>query len=188
LNAERTSLTRIFEGWEGYNTSLVHAVAPLTPNQLGYRPANHLRSLGELARHVSLGRLTWFVRMDAPGSIDLAQQVSAWETDDDGNSYPQEDSLPIADEPAQLVSWLNATWQMIADTISEWTVDDLFQTYRHTWNGTAYAVSRQWTIFRILAHDMHHGGELSQMLGSQGIEAFELSALGGHILLPPAIE
>ena len=77
---------------------------------------------------------------------------------------------------------------MIAVTISEWTVDDLFQTYRHTWNGTAYAGSRQWTIFRILAHDMHHGGELSLMLGSQGIEAFDLSALGGHILLPPVIE
>lgn len=188
MKPEQTSLTRIFEGWEGYNTSLVHAVAPLTSFQLGFRPANPLRSVGELARHISLGRLTWFARLDAPGSPDLVQQVSAWETDDDGNRYPQEDSLSIAEESAQLVRWLEATWQMIAASISEWTVDDLFQTYRHTWNGTVYAVSRQWTIFRILAHDIHHGGELSLMLGTQGIEAFELCALGGHILLPPAIE
>ncbi len=98
MNLERTSLTRIFEGWEGYNTSLVHALAPLTPIQLGLRPADHLRSVGELARHISLGRLTWFARLDAPGSSDLLQQVSEWETDDDGNRYPQEDSLSITDE------------------------------------------------------------------------------------------
>jgi hypothetical protein len=35
---------------------------------------------------------------------------------------------------------------------------------------------------------MHHGGELSLMLGSQGIQPFELSDLGGHIQLPPVFE
>ena len=34
-------------------------------------------------------------------------------------------------------------------------------------------------------HDIHHGGELSLMLGLQGIEAFELCTLFGHIILPP---
>ncbi len=46
-------------------------------------------------------------------------------------------------------------------------------------------MSYQWTIWRIMAHDIHHGGELSLMLGMQGIEAFELSGLGGHITMPP---
>jgi uncharacterized damage-inducible protein DinB len=126
--------------------------------------------------------------MDAPGSPDLVQLVSAWETDDDGNRHPQEDSLSIAEDPELLVKWLEATWHMIADSLLEWTVDDLFRSYRHTWNGTTYAVTRQWTIFRILAHDMHHGGELSLMLGTQGIQPFELSDLGGHIQLPPVVE
>lgn len=51
-----------------------------------------------------------------------------------------------------------------------------------------YAVSRQWTIWRVMNHDIHHGGELSLMLGLQGIEAFELSALFGHIILPPRLD
>ena len=46
-------------------------------------------------------------------------------------------------------------------------------------------MSRQWTIWRVMNHDIHHGGELSLMLGLQGIEAFELSALFGHVILPP---
>jgi hypothetical protein len=35
-----------------------------------------------------------------------------------------------------------------------------------------------------MAHDIHHGGEIALMLGMQGIEAFELQALGGHLTLP----
>jgi hypothetical protein len=46
-------------------------------------------------------------------------------------------------------------------------------------------VSRQWTIWRIMAHDIHHGGELVLMLGMQGIDNFELGDLGGHIIEPP---
>jgi hypothetical protein len=66
-----------------------------------------------------------------------------------------------------------------------WTVADLQQTYRHTWNGNTYAITRQWTLWRILAHDLHHGGELAVMLGMQGIENFELGHLGGHVVVPP---
>jgi uncharacterized damage-inducible protein DinB len=35
-----------------------------------------------------------------------------------------------------------------------------------------------------MSHDIHHGGQLALMLGMQGIEAFELRALGGHIVAP----
>jgi uncharacterized damage-inducible protein DinB len=64
-------------------------------------------------------------------------------------------------------------------------VADLAQTYQHTWNGDVYNISRQWTIWRILTHDVHHGGQIALMLGMQGIEVFELGDLFGHITLPP---
>ncbi len=62
-----TKLAEIFDGWNGYQTSLLHAVAPLTSPQLAWRPAADRRSTGELIRHLSLGRITWLARMDAPG-------------------------------------------------------------------------------------------------------------------------
>jgi hypothetical protein len=64
------SLATVFEGWDGYQTSLVQAISPLTPEQLAWRPAPELRSVGEVARHISLGRITWFRRMEAPGSAE----------------------------------------------------------------------------------------------------------------------
>ncbi len=183
-----TSLATIFDGWDGYQSSLVHAIGPLTPEQLRWHPTGDLRTVGQLARHISLGRLTWFMRMDAPGSAKLSGQISAWETDSDGNRHIVEDAIAITEDAAALVKWLESTWVMIAATLQQWQVTDLSRTYRHTWNGATYANSVQWTMWRILTHDVHHGGELSLMLGMQGIESYELTAFFGHITLPPLAE
>lgn len=178
------SLAMVFEGWEGYRQSIIHAVAPLTPEQLLWRPAAHLRSVGELVRHIALGPIGWFLWMGAPGSDELAGRITVWEADSHGNRYVIEAAIDITDQAGELVKWLDASGKMIADTLRAWTVADLQKTYRHTWNGNTYAISRQWTLWRILAHDLHHGGELAILLGMQGIENFELGYLGGHIVLP----
>lgn len=181
------SLQEIFEGWNGYHRSIVNAIYTLTPEQLTWRPAENFNSVGELVRHISLGRLTWLIRMGAPGSAEVASQIKEWEQDSDGNRDIVEKSIAITDQAAELARWLEMTWQIIENTLASWKVADLLQTYEHTWNGEIYAASRQWTIWRVMNHDIHHGGELSLMLGMQGIEAFELSALFGHIILPPLL-
>jgi uncharacterized damage-inducible protein DinB len=188
MSDSQDSLMNIYNGWNGYQQSIVNAVQPLTPEQLIWRPAQNFNSVGELVRHISLGRLTWLMRMGAPGSNDVANLISEWELDSDGNRDIVEKSIAILDQPALLIHWLEITWQIIENTLNTWTVADLSQTYKHIWNGSLYAVSRQWTIWRVLNHDIHHGGELSLMLGMQGIEAFELSDLFGHIVIPPLWE
>jgi uncharacterized damage-inducible protein DinB len=187
FNHEQLSvpLATLFDGWSGYNTSLVHAITPLTPEQLAWRPAPPLQSVGEVARHISLARISWFRRMDAPGSTALVERINDWAQDGDGNYNIVEDAITITEDAESLARWLNATWNMIEATLTTWTIADVKQTYRHTWNGQTYAVSRQWTLWRILSHDLHHGGELALLLGLQGIDAFELKDLFGHIVLPP---
>lgn len=163
---------------------LVHAVSPLTPEQSAWRPAPRFQSVGELARHISLGRVSWFRRMYAPGSVALAGQISDWSQESDGNFDIVEDAVAVIDIASAHVHWLEATWGMIEATLTNWTVADLAQTNHHTWNGQTYMVSRQWTLWRILSHDLHHGGELALLLSLQGIDAFEVKDLLGHITLP----
>jgi len=40
-------------------------------------------------------------------------------------------------------------------TCDEWTVDHLFQTYPHRFRGVDYVVSRQWTLWRVMSHEIH---------------------------------
>ncbi len=181
---ENKTLKDIYDGWDGHQTSLVQAIAPLNREQLRLRPAEHFHSVGELARHISFGRLTWFYQMGAPTSTELATKIDTWQEDQDGNRNIVETKIPIAEKADELVHWLEITWQMIETTLNSWDVTDLSKTYLHIWNGQTYAVSRQWTVYRILTHDVHHGGQIALMLGMHGIKIFELGDLFGHITLP----
>lgn len=182
------SLNLVFDGWSGYRQSILKAVAPLKAEYLRFRPAPHLRSVGEIVRHIALGPIEWFRRMGAPGSRTLADQIESWEEDRDGNRYVIERAFEISEDPRALVEWLEASGQMIEQTLAAWTASDLQVTYRHVWNGSTYAITRQWTLWRIMAHDLHHGGELAMLLGMQGLEIFELGDLGGHVTNPLRVE
>lgn len=170
-------LSIIFEGWEGYNTSIMHSIQPLTDEQLIWRPAPKLRSVGELASHIAFGRVGWFVRMSAPGSLELDQKVKRVGS-----------QTAIANQKDEIINWLELSWNMIADTLNQWTITDLTRTFEQEYYGKVYRVSYQWVIWRILSHDMHHGGELAVMLGMLGIAIPELGELGGHLTMPPLVE
>ena len=173
MTADVYSLLTVYNGWDGYQISLVRAITPRSREQLAYRPAPHLRTAGEIARHIIEGRLSWF----GASSDEAADVVAAWGPED-----------AIQEQPAELVRGLEASWQMIEGALSRWTVADLAQTYPISYQGKNYAISRQWILWRIMSHDLHHGGELAVTLGLQGIALPELGDAGGHITEPPLAE
>ena len=176
-------LSQILEGWDGYQTSLVHAVAPLTSEQLRLRPASGSRTLGEVIRHVALGRITWLARIGAVGIDAIAGRVPRWFTDGDGARHVDEQAIP-PDHADTLVEWLDSSWQPIRQSLDAWTEDDLFRTHPHRFRGVDYLLSRQWVLWRVMSHDLHHGGQIALILAMNGIEAAELRSLGGHITRP----
>jgi uncharacterized damage-inducible protein DinB len=170
MSTDFQRLKTVYKGWDDYQFSLVRALAPLTPEQLAWRPAPELRSVGELAGHIVAGRVSWLHRALGAGSPEFASQVAAWRPED-----------AIETKPAELVRWLERTWEMIEDALNQWTVADLDQVVDlPPYQGKKYALTRQWIIWRVLSHDIHHGGELAVMLGMQGIAIPELGDEGGH--------
>src|SRR5579863_9537139 len=103
----------VFSGWEGYQQSLVAAIAPLSQEHLRYRPAPDRRSVGETATHIAFGRLDWFHRRGAPGSADLVEQAAPW--------WPswQKINPAIAESSADIVHWLQASWDMIETNLNQ---------------------------------------------------------------------
>lgn len=185
------TLLQVYRGWDGHEEALENAVEELTPEQLAFRPLPTLRSPGEIVAHIAFGRLDWFHRMGAPGSGELARRIDPLagekvNTENRGDllrwmQAVEDYGEKVPRDAATLLAWLRATWAMVEETLTTWTVADLEQSFRHLYQGTVYEVSRQWVLWRILSHDIHHGGELAILLGLQGIEIPDLGDQGGHL-------
>src|SRR5258707_7310454 len=97
------TLAIMTEGWQKYQSELSKALDPLSPEQLALRAAPHLRSIGELARHMIAARAGWY--------HDVLH-----EEDDAFNalSYWNSPGSPIR-STSEIVSRLAATWQMMPE-------------------------------------------------------------------------
>ncbi len=112
-------LSYVYQGWDGYHQSLVHALEPLTPDLLAYRSHPEMRSVGEIAWHIADGRVDWFRRLDAPGSRELEAAMAA------------RDGLPIeaaaicdgSNEPGRWWTrrWSNGPWTIYRSPSSSHT-------------------------------------------------------------------
>lgn len=161
---ENQPLATFYQGWEVYQQHLVTAITPLTSEQLALRPAPHLWSIGMLATHIIGARVGWFHFWMHEGNADLAA-LGAWDEDDQ----------PLR-SAAELAAALEATWQMIQEALARWTPADLERTFKCPYPGQEHRPdrSRQWIIWHVLEHDMHHGGEISLALGMHNLAAIDL--------------
>ena len=163
------SLSLFYKGWDVYQQRLVAAIAPLTAEQLALRSSPQNWSIGMIVTHIVAARVWWFYTKMGEGSADLA----AFELWDHGVCEEGVDPLHSA---AKLVDGLERTWQMIQNALAHLTSADLEQVIPiRSWNGEERpGRSRQWIIWHVLEHDIHHGGELSSILGAHGLAAVDL--------------
>ncbi len=163
MTQDKLTLTPFYKGWDVYQGYLTAAVAPLTEEQLAIRLAPHLRSIGELAVHILGCRAGWFHYVLHESRDDIAE-LADWD---------------IKDAPArnasELVRGLETTWNMIQDALSRWTPADLDEVFHDTnENGEDVAVTRQWVIWHLIEHDLHHGGEMFFSMGVHGLATPDL--------------
>lgn len=158
----RSTLEVIYANWRGYNDRLQNCLAPLTNEQLSLQPAPRMWPLGQIVQHIISVRAGWF-----SGTLQDADQAM--------NEYMlwgQRDSPERS--AVELVSGLAATWAFIESRLQRWTPADCAQTFPDEWDGQIHQVSRSWVIYHVLEHDLHHGSEVSLILGINGLQSLDL--------------
>ena len=75
---------------------------------------------------------------------------------------------------AELVSGLETTGRAIQETLQRWTSADLEYVFHGTRRGEEYSLTRQWVIWHVIEHDLHHGGELSFLLGMHDLPGLDI--------------
>jgi len=162
MEQNQSTLEVIYENWRGYNEKLRNIIAPLTDEQLNLQPAPHMWPVSQLGQHIISVRAGWF-----SGTLQ--------EDDDRMNGYMewgQRESPPRS--AAEMAHALDETFAFIESCLKRWTTADCAQTFPDEWEGEIYQVSRSWVIYHVLEHDLHHGGEISMILGMHGLRGLNL--------------
>ncbi|HSJ50695.1 MAG TPA: DinB family protein [Actinomycetota bacterium] len=170
-------LQAFYDGWANYQRLLLDMLGGLTSEQLRLRTAPHQWAVWQLAAHLAGSRAYWFHDVLGEGDPEVREMFRVESTTIPG--LPIEDAGWEDDEtqprgPAEIVVALERTWAMIADCLGRWAPGDLaaeFSRRRRTGDQT---VSRQWVIWHLIEHDLNHGGEISQILGSHHVPALDL--------------
>jgi len=153
-----------YQGWERYQDLLIQAISDLTPEQLAYRTAPHLRSVGETCLHIIGARTRWLhyvLGFDDPMLVELGR----W----DGHDMPARTSQ-------ELTGALRSSWTVLRDGLASWTPSELAVTVPNVDPdpGEPEEFTRQWVIWHLIEHDLHHGGEITQTLGTQGLSGLDI--------------
>jgi uncharacterized damage-inducible protein DinB len=156
------TLAPFYRGWEDYQRLLVDALRDLTPEQLALQATPGQRPVWLIAAHIIGTRIGWFRRMGEGQDASLTP-VDLWDAD---GAPPR--------TGAELADGFQMTWAMIAECLERWTPDDLDTPI--TWERTSGPVTRtrQWIIWHVIEHDLHHGGEISLTLGNHGLPSLDL--------------
>ncbi len=158
------TIAPFYKGWNEYQQHLVRVVAQLTPDQMALGAGPELRPLGMLATHIVSVRAGWFYFVLQERDERL-NEIAGWE----------EWERPYR-PAAELVKGLETTWQVIDAALNRWTIADLDDV---VWDldddgKPVKSYTRQWVIWHLIEHDLHHGGELSFTLGVHGLPAIDL--------------
>jgi uncharacterized damage-inducible protein DinB len=161
MSEQQSTLSTFYQGWHNYQGLLIKAIAPLSPEQLTLRAAPDLRSIGDIATHMIGARSRWFHGLMGEGDEEFAA-LGGW----DRRGAPSRSA-------AELVRGLEATWRVMQEAIGRWSAAEWEQIYEDE-DDDPPTFTRQWVVWHLIEHDLHHGGEISLMLGTNGLAAPDL--------------
>jgi hypothetical protein len=145
--------TRAFESWQDYQEALKRAIAPLTGQQLQRRIMPNLRTPGEIAEHIVFGRALHLHQTLGERATELTPLLQ-W--DNAGNS---------PHTATEILEGLGLTWQVITSCLMQGSPTNVLSEQDQ---------SIIQTIWGLLDHDLPHAGELSLLLGADGISGVEI--------------
>lgn len=161
-----TQALALYPGWDAYQDLLAQTVAPLTAEQIALRAAPHLRSIGENCRHIIGARARWCL-FGLGISDETLTAFAEW----DNTNMPERSA-------AELVSGLRKSWHVLRDALASMTPADLDRTVPNTdpepVPGEPEAFTVGWIIWHLIEHDVFHGGEISLILGANGLTGLDL--------------
>lgn len=160
------NIAPLYEGWRLANDTLIAALQPLTPEQLALPVGSPTWPIWASASHLAGTRVYWLCQIfGEPGAETTPFN--------DPTGFGWEDDLTHPRDAAELVAALRSTWSIIERTLATWTLESLTQEARRVGPSGVQIHTRQSVLWRMVTHDAFHSGEISLVLGSNGLGSIE---------------
>jgi uncharacterized damage-inducible protein DinB len=162
MNTPDAALSLFLAEWESYQSKLIQSVKDLSEEELDLKPFPKLRSLRDILTHLTAVRARWFFLVMGAGGEEF-KRVSTW--DKRGRK---------AKTLLELLDGLQRTFQVMRETIQNWTDKDWERTWPGEYRGEPEIITPYWVVWHLIEHDLHHGGEISIMLGLSGKRGIQI--------------
>jgi uncharacterized damage-inducible protein DinB len=171
------ALQTFYRGWADYQRLLLDRLRTLTPDEVRLRTGLEMWAVWQLAAHMAGARIYWLHDVLGEGDADVRDMFRMETTTVPG--LPLEDAGWEDDEnhprdAGELIEALSRTWAVLEECLKRWNRDDLAVEFQRTRPTGTTTLSRLWVLWHLLEHDLHHTGEISQILGSHGIDGLNL--------------
>ncbi len=163
------------EGWAAHQRHLLAAIADLSPEQLALRAGPGEWAIWQIAGHMAGARAYWLHDVLGEGDQGVRDVFRVTRTTVPG--LPLEDAGWEDDETqprtaTELVNALDVTWRLVEDCLERWTEEDIVA--RIPQRGGDRSTTRGWVIWHLMEHDVHHGGAISLVLGTNGLPGLDI--------------
>ncbi len=168
-------LQPLYEGWAEHQQLLLAAIADLSPEQLALRPGPAGWSIWQLAGHIAGARAYWLHDVLGEGDPAIRDLFRVTSTTVPGLSIEHagwEDDETHPRTATELVDAFNVSWGLIEDCLGRWTAEDI--TVRIPQRGANRYTTRGWVVWHLMEHDVHHGGAISLVLGTNGLPGLDI--------------
>lgn len=138
--------------WKAVRDGLNEALEQFSDEELHFRPAKGLWSLGEVALHIADAEEGWFEYV-------VRRRLLEWPANSDLQAYP------IMAEIQRRLQEVHGRTETFLEPLSS---EDLDQIVQAPWGGQ---FPLHFVLWHVLEHEIHHRGEIYLMLGLLGRQA-----------------
>jgi uncharacterized damage-inducible protein DinB len=157
-----------YAAWQTYNQAMTDTVRALTDDQLALRATKDQWPIWATVAHVAGTRVYWLCGIVGEAGAETTPFP------DPLSPIGWEDNLDHPRSAAELVTALSTTWALIDGCLGRWTPDMLGELFVRDAAAGRERHSRGQLLLRFITHDAYHSGEISQILGANGLPPVDL--------------
>ena len=156
----------IYEGWHRAQARLVHRLPKLGPQQLQLRASADGWPVWAIVSHVAGARVYWLCGVFKERGADNTPFP-----DPLGDSW--EDHLDVPRSSEELMFAVESSWRIVESCLAGWTPEMLGEVFTRERAGEIQRHTRASVLTRLVMHDAFHCGEVSSLLGANGLESMD---------------